>query len=105
MDITIKAIPVHVRMASGEALTMAPTADQKVQLSFGMEIPHILNMRSGIATMILPSTCPIASEDMLHCELSVPVMVTEVVERRKARGDWSLNPFDQGPDWIMVRYV
>ncbi len=43
--------------------------------------------------------------DMISTEQEKEYMVMEVIERRKARGDWSKNPFDSAPDWAKVKYL
>lgn len=77
----------------------------KVPLSFGLEMPHFIQIKQGIAALILPSDMSMCLDDILITEQGGPLMVTEITERRKARGDWSKNPFDVYPDWAMIRYL
>jgi len=105
MDIITKICPPHVRLASGEMLKEVPNAQDKVSLHFGTEIPHFLIIRQGVASLILPSDMSLGADDLLVTEHGGSMMILEVMERRKARGDWSKNPFDPAPDWATISFL
>ena len=104
MEILVRINPQHRRMATGEPLKVIPDARDRTPLSFGLEIPHFLAIQNGTADLILPSDQSLASGDLLIDEYGRSVMVMDDIQRRKARGNWSGNPFDENPDWVRVRY-
>lgn len=98
----IKISPTHARTLTGERLDVYnPTSN----LQFGLEMPHFVNIRRGEASVILPSNMSLKDGDMLSTEQEKEYMVMEVLERRKARGDWSRNPFDTAPDWARIKFL
>jgi hypothetical protein len=101
----VKMSPNHCRLATGEQLLEVPTVEQRTPLHFGTEIPHFLIRKGEAATMIVPSSTSLATGDVLVNEYGGEVMVTEIVERRKARGNWSQNPFDSSPDFVRVTVI
>jgi len=102
----VKANPQHCRLATGQPLIgEMPTVDLKLDLHFGLEIPHFLKVNSNSATLIFPSDRSLERGDLLINEWNKSRMVTEIVERRKARGDWGRNPFDEHPDFIHVNIL
>ena len=98
----IKISPTHVRTLTGEPLEVS---NRITHLQFGLELPHFLNIDRGEATMILPSDMPLTDGEMISTEQQKEYMVMEVLDRRKARGDWSKNPFDTAPDWARIKFL
>lgn len=102
---TIKLNPPHVRMATGEAIAGEALLRPAEAYHFGTELPHFLKKQKGIAHLIVPDTYSLRVDDRIENEYTNEILVTEVVERRKARGDWSQNPFDEAPDFVVIRYL
>jgi hypothetical protein len=97
--------PTHVRLATGAPLTDVPLAGDNLDYLFGIGLPHYLRRRQDQAELIFPSDLVLETGDTLTNEYGGEVVVTEILERRKARGDWSKNPFDQHPDWVKVKIL
>ena len=105
MEHLVKHRPQHCRLATGEELIgEVPTVDQRLNYLFGLDLPHELAHKDDILTMIFPADRVLQSGDQLVNEFNKSVIVTEILERRKARGDWSKNPFDTSPDFAQVRF-
>lgn len=100
--ILTKSIPTHVRTLTGLPLDIF---NPNSNLQFGLEMPHFLNIKRGEATLILPSALALIEGDMISTEREKEFMVMEVQERRKARGNWSKNPFDVAPDWARIKFL
>lgn len=102
---TIKMNPAHVRMATGAMIEGEALLRPAEAYLFGTQLPHFLKKRDGVAHLIVPVTYSLRVDDRIENEYTNEIMVTEVVERRKARGDWSRNPFDDAPDFVKIRYL
>jgi hypothetical protein len=72
---------------------------------FGLTIPHWITRTRDTGTLIVPSDMVLTDCDVLVNEYNTEVMVTEILERRKARGDWRENPYDTAPDYVKVRFL
>ena len=105
MQHMIRLAPPHVRMATGEQIQGEALLRPMEAYHFGTELPHFLSYRAGIATLIVPITYSIRIDDLIANEYGGEILVTEVLERRKARGDWSRNPYDEKPDFVKIRYI
>jgi len=81
-----------------------PTIDQRLEYLFGLDIPHELSHRENVMEMIFPSDRSLQTGDELVNEYDKSVIVTEILERRKARGDWGKNPYDTAPDFVRVQF-
>lgn len=108
MEHLVKENPNHCRLSTGELLTGVPTVDERLSYHFGLEIPHQLERKLDgrcRMRMIFPSDRSMSTGDMIVNEWGKERVVTEILERRKARGDWSKNPFDEAPDFVEVTYL
>lgn len=102
MQHLVKTCPDSVRLATGQRLKYCPLASEKLDLHFGLELPHFLMASSQEVTLIFPADLVLELGDVLETEYGHQKIVTKILERRKARGDWSANPFDTAPDFIKV---
>lgn len=98
----IKAQPSIVTLKDGSPLLHVPDYLEKLQLRHGLEIPHFLTFASGEVTAIVPTDLELGAGQQLQTEYGMSFMVTEILERRKARGDWRNNPYDTAPDWVKM---
>ena|ERR1051326_3964303 len=106
MEHLIKINPTHCRHADGSALLgEVPAVNDRLTYRYGLEIPHMLNYHSGVLNAIICSGTLIRPGDIVRDEFQWRATVTEVEERRKARGDWSNNPFDEEPDFVRLRLI
>lgn len=102
----VPTCPPHVRFASGEQIAGEINIRPESAYHFGTTIPHWLKISpDGTGILIMPSDRKLTDTDMLVNEFGGEVMVTEVLERRKARGDWSLNPYDKHPDYVKIKFL
>lgn len=105
MNHLVPICPSHVRFANGTPLAGEINIRPESAYHFGTTIPHWLMEKGDIGTLIVPSRLEVTDCDILRNEYGREVMVTEVLERRKARGDWSKNPYDKNPDVVKVRFL
>lgn len=102
----IKQLPQHVRYADNSAITEIPEFNAQAAFSYGTEIPHRLNvLPNNKMSAILKHTDELKEGDEIQDEYGWKAVVSEILERRPARGDWSNNPFDIKPDFILFTYV
>lgn len=89
-----------------EELTTVPLVSDALEYHYGTQLPHtLMRWLNGEADLIVGANYPVEQGDVLVNEFGHEVIVMEIVERRKARGDWSLNPYDQAPDWMRVKVL
>jgi hypothetical protein len=88
-----------------EPLQRVPFASDVLEYHQGTVLPHYLKRKGELAELIVPHDLAVGSGDTLEDEWGGEVMVIEILERRRARGDWSDNPFDREPDWVRVKIL
>lgn len=101
----IKVQPSHLTLKDGSPLIHLPDYQEKLEYRHGLEIPHFLTLRGDTCTAIVPTAMKIQEGDNLETEYHKTMLVTEVIERRKARGAWLNNPYDERPDWVKMRVI
>lgn len=106
MEHLIKQNPTHVTLRDGTPLLHLPDVQEKLEYRQGLQIPYFLNFDKGTCTAILPSDLVLEPGDVLHSEYpGWKATVTEIIDRRKARGTWEKNPYDVRPDWVRIRFI
>jgi len=94
-----------VRLRSGLPLEGEAIMRGSDEYLFGLTLPHYLFRRNRTAQLIVPADYLLETGDVLEDEYGGEKIITEVFERRKARGDWRGNPFDSAPDWVEVEIL
>lgn len=106
MEQLVKLSPNHLTLKDGTPLIRLPDYVEKLEYRHGLEIPHFLNiLNNGTFTAIIPSETVLQLGDIIHDEYNWSCMVSEVLERRKARGFWKNSPYDSRPDWVRIKYI
>ncbi len=113
----IKHLPRHARYTDGTELTGGvPDYSLNSKYSYGLHLPHFLNYFSNDTVVedlpegnncraIIASTTELKTGDEITNECGLKAIVVKVTERRKAKGDWSKNPFDTNPDFVAFSYI
>lgn len=97
--------PPNIRLATMAPLQTVPLISDALEYHHGTALPFFLKRRHDYAELIVPREFVIATGDTLLDEYDLEVVVTQIDERRPARGDWSDNPFDTAPDWLKVKIL
>lgn len=106
MQYLVKENPIHVRHLNGERIIgEIPAYRDNAKYHYGLEIPHQLNAAPGEMRIIFPADSSLELGDIVMNEWGKEMIVTEILERRPARGNWKCNPFDSSPDFIHIRIV
>src|ERR1700748_2819709 len=97
MQYLMRAAPRHCWMATGEeAIDLQMRAAEAYHHE--LEIPHILRVGQGTRSLIVPADHPLDIGDTIYDEYDNTFLVSEILERRKARGDWR----GRNPDFVKV---
>lgn len=101
----VKHWPHHIRF--NEALTHIPLVGEldHSEAIHGLEFPHFIALpENGMAAIIMSDQADLSVGDEITTMYGGTMIVKEVVERRKAKGDWATNPFCTTPDFVRIKY-
>lgn len=104
-SLLIKAQPSTVTLKDGSPLIHLPDYQEKLEYRYGLELPHFLTFSPGEATAIVPTALVLEVGMTVQTEYEKAFLITEIVERRKARGVWKNNPYDERPDWVRMKII
>lgn len=102
----IKTLPCHFTINGKELRGGIPEYGTYKQSDFeySIELPHFINAYSGKATAIIKHESEFIQGDEIQNEYDFKATVTNVSERRKAKGNWSTNTYDQTPDFVSFEF-
>lgn len=78
---------------------------QDADYAYGLEVPHLLNIRPDTVSMIVPRWFDIQVGTVFQTEYGRKFTVTETLERRPARGTWNAYADDMKPEFLKVSYI
>ena len=102
MTHSIRSSPRHVWNLDGSKLEgEIPAAQERKQYLHELEIPHFLQAKQGLVSMIVPADMALQVDDVLQNEYGWEGIVVDIQERRPARGEWG----DRKVDYVRVQFL